>query len=216
MAGSRSNVPKMTEEERERLEAMCVFERPYWQLGQLVAGIDEAGRGPLAGPCVAAAVIMPPGVLIAGVDDSKKLSEKKREALCEQIKAQALCWAVGIVDSDVIDEINILNAARRAFSKAFFALETKPAYVFCDCIRGIEIDTPYEELIKGDARCYSIAAASIIAKTTRDELMREYERLYPGYGFAQHKGYATALHRECLREKGPCVIHRRSFLSGLL
>ena len=205
----------MTEEERHRLEAMCAFEQPYWQAGQLVAGIDEAGRGPLAGPCVAAAVIMPPGVLIAGVDDSKKLSAKKREVLCEQIKAQALSFAVGIVDSDIIDEINILNAARRAFSKAFFALEVKPVYVFCDCIRGIEIDTPYEELIKGDARCYSIAAASIVAKVTRDALMREYERLYPGYGFAQHKGYATELHRECLREKGPCVIHRRSFLSGL-
>ena len=215
MAGSRSNVPKMTEAERERLEAMCAFEHPYWQAGQLVAGIDEAGRGPLAGPCVAAAVIMPPGVLIAGVDDSKKLSEKKREVLCEQIKAQALSFAVGIVDSDVIDEINILNAARRAFSKAFFGLEIKPAYVFCDCIRGIEIDTPYEELIKGDARCYSIAAASIVAKVTRDALMREYEQLYPGYCFAQHKGYATVLHRECLREKGPCIIHRRSFLSGL-
>lgn len=204
----------MTDEERERLKAMCAFESPYWQTGRLVAGIDEAGRGPLAGPCVAAAVIMPPGLLIAGVDDSKKLSEKQREALCEQIKTQAVCWAVGIVDSDVIDEINILNAARRAFSKAFFGLEIKPAYVFCDFIRGIDIDAPYEELVGGDARCYSVAAASIVAKVTRDAIMREYERLYPGYGFAQHKGYATALHRECLQMKGPCAIHRRSFLKG--
>jgi ribonuclease HII len=194
---------------------MCAFEQPYWQRGQLVAGIDEAGRGPLAGPCVAAAVILPPGLLIAGVDDSKKLSEKKREALCIEIKAKALCWAVGIVDSDIIDEINILNAARRAFARAFEGLEPRPAYVFCDFIRGIDIDTPYEELVHGDARCYSIAAASIVAKVTRDALMREYERLYPGYGFAQHKGYATVLHRQCLQEKGPCAIHRRSFLSGL-
>ena len=214
MAGSRSNAPRMTEEERARLEAMCEFERPYWQTGRLVAGIDEVGRGPLAGPCVAAAVVMPPDVLIAGVDDSKKLSEKKREALYEQITAQALCWSVGIVDSDVIDEINILNAARRAFAKAFEGLETKPAYVFCDCIRGIDIDTPYEELVHGDARCYSIAAASIVAKVTRDRLMAEYERLYPGYGFAQHKGYGTALHKQCIEEKGMCAIHRRSFLKG--
>lgn len=205
----------MTEAERERLEALCAFERPYWQEGKLVAGIDEAGRGPLAGPCVAAAVIMPPGCLIAGVDDSKKLSENKRELLCAQIKAQAVSWAVGIVDSDVIDGINILNAARRAFEKAFSGLETRPAYVFCDCIRGISIDAPYEELVKGDARCYSVAAASIVAKATRDQLMREYETLYPGYGFAQHKGYATELHRQRLKDKGPCAIHRRSFIGGL-
>jgi ribonuclease HII len=160
-------------------------------------------------------VIMPPEPLIAGVNDSKKLTEKKRETLCELIKARSISWAVGIVDSDVIDEINILNAARRAFSKAFFGLEVKPAYVFCDCIRGIDIDTPYEELIKGDARCYSVAAASIVAKVTRDNLMREYERLYPGYGFAQHKGYATEMHRERLLKLGPCVIHRRSFISGI-
>lgn len=206
----------MTEEERQRLIALCEFERPYWQHGKLVAGIDEAGRGPLAGPCVAAAVIMPPGEMIAGVNDSKKLSEARRETLCELIKARAVCWAVGIVDSDVIDEINILNAARRAFAKAFFGLEVKPAYVFCDCIRGIDIDMPYEELIKGDARCYSVAAASIVAKVTRDNLMREYERVYPDYGFAQHKGYATQLHRERLLEMGPCAIHRRSFISGIL
>ncbi len=193
---------------------MCAFERPYWQAGQLVAGIDEAGRGPLAGPCVAAAVVMPVGALIAGVNDSKKLSEARRETLCAQIKQKAVCWAVGIVDNDVIDEINILNAARRAFAKAFFGLEVKPAFVFCDCIRGIDIDTPYEELIKGDARCYSVAAASIVAKVTRDALMREYERLYPGYGFAQHKGYATQMHRQRIREIGPCAIHRRTFLSG--
>jgi ribonuclease HII len=205
----------MTEEERARLEAMCAFERPYWRAGQLVAGIDEAGRGPLAGPCVAAAVIMPPGRLIAGVNDSKKLTQARREALCEAIKTQAVCWAVGMVDSDVIDEINILNAARRAFAKAFSRLEVKPSYVFCDCIRGIDIDAPYEELVGGDARCYSVAAASIVAKVTRDAIMRDYEKLYPGYGFAQHKGYATELHRQCLREQGPCAIHRRSFIGGL-
>ena len=201
-------------QELERLEAMCAFEQPYWDAGRLVAGVDEAGRGPLAGPCVAAAVVMPPGCLIPGVDDSKKLSEKKRESLYQIITQQAISYAVCIVDNRVIDQINILNAAKRAFAAALTALSVKPDYVFCDRIGGIDVLFDYEELVGGDARCYSIAAASVVAKVTRDRLMRGYEYVYPGYGFAQHKGYGTRAHAQCIREQGPCAIHRRSFLSG--
>ncbi len=201
-------------EEWERLISMSAFEQPFWDTERLVAGVDEAGRGPLAGPCVAAAVVMPPGCLIPGVDDSKKLTEKKREMLYDDITQQALCYAVCIVDSRVIDEINILNAAKRAFAAALNTLAVRPDYVFCDRIGGIDVPFDYEELVGGDARCYSIAAASIIAKVTRDRLMRSYECVYPGYGFAQHKGYGTRAHAESIRAQGPCAIHRRSFLSS--
>jgi ribonuclease HII len=200
-------------QEIERLTMMCACERPFWDAGKLVAGVDEAGRGPLAGPCVAAAVIMPPDSLIPGVDDSKKLSEKKREMLYEKIVKTALSYAVCIVDSRVIDEINILNAAKRAFASALSLLTIKPDHVFCDRIGGIDVPFPYEELVDGDAKVYSIAAASIVAKVTRDRLMRSYECVYPGYGFAQHKGYATRAHAESIRAQGPCAIHRRSFLT---
>ncbi len=195
---------------------MCRYEQPFWESGKLVAGIDEAGRGPLAGPCVAAAVIMPRGCLIAGVNDSKKLSEKKREALYEQITAQALCYAVGIADNSLIDEINILNAAKRAFAQAIAGLSFKPDFVFSDRIGGIETDCPYEEITGGDALCYSIAAASIVAKVTRDRMMRDFGRQYPGYGFETHKGYGTKQHCESIRELGVCDIHRMSFLKKLI
>lgn len=203
-------------EEIARLKTMCEYERPYWDKGLLVAGIDEVGRGPLAGPCVAAAVIMPIDCMIPGVNDSKKLSEKKRQELFRLIKEQAICYGVGIVDNRVVDEINILNAAKTAFAQAFFELTIKPAYVFCDKIGGIDIDTEYEELVGGDRRCYSIAAASIIAKVTRDEMMCEFESLYPNYGFAKHKGYGTKQHREAIIEYGVCDIHRMSFLKKII
>ena len=200
-------------EELERIAGMCAYERPFWDAGRLVAGVDEAGRGPLAGPCVAAAVIMPPDSLIPGVDDSKKLTENKREELYGKIVKTALCYAVCIVDSRVIDEINILNAAKRAFASALSQLSIRPDHVFCDRIGGIDVPYPYEELVDGDAKVYSIAAASIVAKVTRDRLMRSYECVYPNYGFARHKGYATRAHAECIRAYGPCAIHRRSFLT---
>ncbi len=208
----------MTKDEKEiqRLKEMCKYERPYWDKSLLVAGIDEVGRGPLAGPCVAAAVIMPAGCLIAGVNDSKKLSEKKREELYVKITKSAVSYSVGIVDNAVIDEINILNAARRAFAEAFFGLQEKPAFVFCDRINGIDIDTQYEEIVGGDRLCYSVAAASIVAKVTRDRLMREYESVYPEYGFAQHKGYGTAQHRQAIIENGVCEIHRMTFLKKIV
>lgn len=210
MAESHSKSLKET----QRIET-C-FEQPYWDKGLLVAGMDEAGRGPLAGPCVAAAVVLPAYSRIPGVDDSKKLSEKKRQQLYDIIRQQAVSFAVGIVDNRTVDEINILNAARCAFAEAFAALETKPAYVFCDRIYGIDIDAPYEEIVGGDRLCYSVAAASIIAKVTRDGIMRAYEDQYPGYGFAQHKGYGTKQHRESIRALGVCGIHRMSFLTNIL
>lgn len=206
----------MQSEELARLIALSQYEKPFWDAGQLVAGIDEAGRGPLAGPCVAAAVVMPRDCLIAGVNDSKKLTEKKREALYEEITDKALYYAVGIAGSAVIDEINILNAAKRAFAQAISGLSIQPDYVFSDRIGGIDIDCPYEEITGGDALCYSIAAASIIAKVTRDRMMRDYEQKYPGYGFAKHKGYATKQHRESILELGVCEIHRMSFLKKLI
>lgn len=215
----RSRHPKILNKQQielARLEAMCEYERPYWDKGLLVAGIDEAGRGPLAGPCVAAAVVMPPNCLIPGVNDSKKLSEKKRQELFLCIKEKAICYGVGIVDNRVVDEINILNAAKRAFVQAFSALTTKPDFVLCDKIGGIAIDTEYEELVGGDRRSYSIAAASIIAKETRDQIMREYEDLYPEYGFAKHKGYGTPQHRASILEYGACDIHRMSFLKKII
>ena len=172
-------------QELERLAGMCAYERPFW----------DAGR------------------LVAGVDDSKKLTEKKREELYGKIVKTALSYAVCIVDSRLIDEINILNAAKRAFASALGQLSVRPDYVFCDRIGGIDVPYPYEELVDGDAKVYSIAAASIIAKVTRDRLMKSYECVYPGYGFAQHKGYATRAHAECIRAYGPCAIHRRSFLT---
>lgn len=203
-------------DEMMRLEALSEYERPYWDKGLVVAGMDEAGRGPLAGPCVAAAVILPPGCLIPGVNDSKKLSEKKRQALYDEITGKALCWAVGIVDNRMIDDVNILNAAKRAFAGAYSGLEVKPAHVFCDRIGGIDIDTDYTELVRGDALCYSIAAASIVAKETRDKMMRDYDETYPEYGFAAHKGYGTKRHRETIAQVGPCDIHRMTFLKNIL
>ena len=195
---------------------MCVYERKYWDKGLVVAGIDEVGRGPLAGPCVAAAVIMPSEPLIEGVNDSKKLSEKKRQNVYEQIIEHAVAVGIGIVDNFVIDEINILNAAKRAFASAFDELDTTPDFVFCDRIGGIDISAKYQEFVGGDAISYSIAAASIVAKVTRDEMMREYDEVFPMYGFAQHKGYGTAQHRQVIKENGVCDIHRMSFLKKIL
>lgn len=192
------------------------YEKDYFEKGKLMAGADEAGRGPLAGPVVAAAVIMPYEHVIEGINDSKKLSEKKREALYEQITEKATAWAVGIVEQDVIDEINILNAARLAFLKAVKGLERKPDFVFCDYITGLELDIPHMPIVKGDAKVYSIAAASIVAKVTRDRIMREMAEKYPEYGFEKHKGYGTRAHTEAIRTYGPCPIHRRSFLRKIL
>ncbi len=203
----------MKEKEEERLIELSKFEKEYFEKGyNLIAGIDEAGRGPLAGPVVAAAVILPKGCLIEGVNDSKKLSEKKREKLYDDIIENAIAWGVGIKDNNVIDEINILEATRFAMHEAIENLQVKPDFIFIDAEKKVDTDKiPYLPIIKGDALSISIAAASIIAKVTRDRMMREYDKEYPEYGFEKHKGYGTKVHVEAIKEHGLTPIHRRSF-----
>ena len=203
---------KFDDKEKERLLRMTEYERKCCEEGyKLVAGVDEAGRGPLAGPVVAAAVILGEGVLIPGVNDSKKLSEEKREYLYEEIKSKALCCSVGIVDEKTIDEINILNAAFLAMKKALEGLTEKPDYILLDAVTLRDVDIPQKGIIKGDALCLSIAAASIIAKVERDRIVSEYDEMYPQYAFSKHKGYGTREHIECIKKYGLLPIHRRSF-----
>ena len=177
----------------------------------VICGVDEAGRGPLAGPVCAAACVLPAGLVIAGLNDSKKLSEKRREALYDQITAQALAWAVCLVDEKVIDEINILQATYRAMRGAVEGLTLRPDLCLVDGNRDPGLGLPTRTVVKGDATCASVAAASILAKVTRDRLMLEYDKTYPGYGFAVHKGYGTKAHYAAVAELGLCPIHRRSF-----
>ena len=191
------------------------LELEYAAKGQRIAGADEAGRGPLAGPVVAAACIMPTDFFIEGIDDSKKLTPKKRDVLYEQIVQKAVCYGVGVVDVEEIERVNILNAARRAFELAIGQLE-EPFALYTDYITGLSVPYPYQAMKKGDAKVYSIAAASIIAKVTRDRMMQEYDKVYPGYGFAAHKGYGTKAHIQAIHTLGPCPIHRMSFLGGIL
>lgn len=203
----------MKEAERERLIKLSEYERNCYEKGyEHIAGIDEAGRGPLAGPVVAAAVILPKDCLIEGVNDSKKISEKKREKLYDDIVANALAWGVGIVDNNIIDAINILNATRRAMHTAIEELTIKPDYILIDAEKRVDTNgIPYLPIIKGDALSISIAAASIIAKVTRDRIMREYDSIFPVYGFEKHKGYGTKAHVEAIKENGLCMIHRKTF-----
>ena len=177
----------------------------------LIAGIDEAGRGPLAGPVVAAAVILDPEQPIEGVNDSKKLSEQRRELLFEQIMAKAVAIGVGQADAETIDRINILQATRQAMLEAVHALSYRPDYLLIDGITTIASPLPQQTIKQGDSRSASIAAASIIAKVTRDRMMQSYDQLYPLYGFARHKGYGSAVHLAALQKYGPCPIHRMTF-----
>lgn len=177
----------------------------------VVAGIDEAGRGPLAGPVTAAAVILPAGLLISGVDDSKKLTPDRREKLFEIILSQALSVGVGIIGPAEIDRINILQATRRAMLAAVQQLSPQPDYLLIDGISTIDSVIPQKTIKKGDSLSLSIAAASIVAKVTRDRYMIEMDSIYPGYGFAGHKGYGSAAHLDAIRRIGPCPIHRLSF-----
>lgn len=207
---SESVLQEVSFEQQKNL--LLRFEREYWSKGVMgIAGVDEAGRGPLAGPVVAAAVIFEHEHFIEGVNDSKVLLPEEREELYEKIIAEALTFGVGIVQHNVIDEINILQATYKAMHEAIFQLSITPSLQLIDGNRFLENGIPYRTIIDGDALSFSIAAASIIAKVSRDRLMVEYDRQYPGYGFAKHKGYATKEHREAIEKLGYCDIHRRSF-----
>lgn len=202
----------MTDKEQERLDKMLEYERALYAKGyEYICGIDEAGRGPLCGPVVAAAVILKKDDHIEGVNDSKKLSEKKRETLFEIIKERAVAYSVGIVDEQTIDEINILEATRLAMKKAVEGLSTKPEYALVDAEKKVPINVPYMPIVKGDALSESIAAASIIAKVTRDHMIVELDKEYPEYGFAKNKGYGTKEHTDAIKKYGLCKAHRRSF-----
>ena len=207
----------MKEKEIERLTKLKEYETKLYKDGlKYIAGIDEAGRGPLAGPVVVGVAIMKPESFIEGVNDSKKVSEKKRELLYEQITNEAIDWAVGIVDQNEIDKINILNATKKALTMAISNLKIKPERILVDALEHIDTcKIPYTSIIKGDAKIYSISAASIIAKVTRDRIMREYDEIYPQYGFSTHKGYGTSKHIQAIREYGPCPLHRRSFIKNI-
>jgi len=197
------------------LAGMWEYEHQYPDTAQ-VCGIDEAGRGPLAGPVVAAAVILPHDVEILYLNDSKKLTEKRREALYDEILAKAVSYGVGIISPLLIDEINILQATYEAMRQAVSKLTVPPDVLLNDAVTIPGILIPQVPIIRGDAKSVSIAAASILAKVTRDRMMLRYDTLYPEYGFAGHKGYGTAVHMAALREHGPSAIHRRSFLKKLL
>lgn len=203
------------EKELARLEAMKEFEREYDGCS-LICGVDEAGRGPLAGPVAAGAVILPKDCMILYLNDSKKLSEKRREELFWEIREKAVSYSVGIVGPERIDEINILQATYEAMRQAVSGLGVVPDLLLNDAVTIPELAIPQVPIIKGDAKSVSIAAASILAKVTRDHRMEEYDRQFPQYGFAKHKGYGTAAHVAALREFGPCPIHRRSFLKNIL
>ena len=202
----------MKEKEEERLQKMLEIEEGLYSKGiKLVCGVDEAGRGPLCGPVVAAAVILKPDSKIEGVNDSKKLSEKKREQVYEAIMQNALAVGVGISDVDVIESVNILNATKLAMKEAISKLKVQPEYVLIDGNQMIDITIPGETVVHGDAISESIAAASIIAKVTRDRMLIEWDKEYPEYGFAKHKGYGTKEHLEAIKKYGVINSHRRSF-----
>lgn len=207
----------MKSEEFERLNNMLTYERALMSMEyKSICGVDEAGRGPLAGEVFAAAVILPEGYVLEGLNDSKKLSEKKREALFDIIKKDALAWAVATATVEEIDEINIRNATYLAMRRAISSLSVSADYALIDgdCIT--ELSLPHQCVIKGDAKSLSIAAASILAKVSRDRYMKEEAARYPEYMFEKHKGYGTALHTQLIKEHGPCPIHRKTFLKKIL
>jgi len=195
---------------------MWEFEQKYFDSGvKLICGVDEAGRGPLAGPVCAAAVILPPNIDIPGLDDSKKLSDKRRRELFPLIRERAVAYAIAFADHQEIDEINILQATFLAMERAIQGLSVKPEVALIDGNRQKDFGLPVETIVHGDSRSASIAAASILAKVTRDDLMLEMANEYPQYGFEVHKGYGTKAHYAALSEHGPCPIHRKSFLKKL-
>ncbi len=209
----------MKEKEVLRLQELKKIEEDIYTSQKInyICGIDEAGRGPLAGPVVVASVIMPRDSMIEGVNDSKKVSEKKREKLYEEIIENAISYSVGIVDQKEIDRVNILNATKAGLTESIKGLEVKPEMILVDALTGIDTcGIPYQSIIKGDAKTYSIAAASIIAKVTRDRIMRQWHEVYPEYNFIQHKGYGTAAHIAAIKEYGLCPLHRLSFVKNII
>lgn len=209
----------MKEKELLRLQELKKIEEDIYTSQKInyICGIDEAGRGPLAGPVVVASVIMPRDSMIEGVNDSKKVSEKKREKLYEEIIENAISYSVGIVDQKEIDRVNILNATKAGLTESIKGLEVKPEMILVDALTGIDTcGIPYQSIIKGDAKSYSIAAASIIAKVARDRIMRQWHEVYPEYNFIQHKGYGTAAHIAAIKEYGLCPLHRLSFVKNII
>lgn len=204
-------------DEQCRLWALSERDRIFWtQDGVVLAGMDEVGRGPLAGPVVVACVVMPPEPLIEYVNDSKKVTEKRREAVCERILETCIEAKTAWVDAETIDRINILEATKLAFSMAFAKMEIPITDVLIDALQGLNISARQHSVIHGDALSYSIAAASIVAKVERDRYMIEQDALYPMYGFAKNKGYGTKQHMDAISEYGICPLHRKSFLKKFL
>lgn len=222
---SRSGVRKLVEKYEKKLDAykaeltridrMMLYERKYDGFG-LIGGVDEAGRGPLAGPVVAACVILPKDHPILYVNDSKQLTARKREELYDVILREAVAYGIGMAGEKIIDEVNILQATYIAMRAAIDQMKIKPDCLLNDAVRIPDVAIRQVPIIGGDAKSASIAAASILAKVTRDRLMLEYDRLYPSYGFASHKGYGAPAHIEALKKYGPCPIHRQSFIGGIL
>lgn len=203
------------EKELERLEEMRAYEREYDSCA-FICGVDEAGRGPLAGPVAAGAVILPKDCQILYLNDSKKLSPRRRQDLFEEIKEKAIAWNVGLASPERIDEINILQATYEAMAAAVRGLKAEPQVLLNDAVTIPGIAIPQVSIVKGDAKSVSIAAASILAKVTRDRMMEEYDILYPEYGFGKHKGYGTAAHIQAIKEYGPCPIHRLTFIKKFI
>lgn len=194
-----------------RLEQMLRYEKDLYKAGyQAIAGIDEVGRGPLAGPVVAAAVILPPECKIKGLNDSKKIPKKKHQEIYQAVLDKALAVGIGLIDNEIIDQVNIYEATKLAMKEALSKLSLKPDYLLIDAMK-LDIDIPQESIIKGDANSLSIAAASIVAKVTRDKLMADYDKEYPGYDFAQNAGYGTKSHLQGLERHGVTPIHRKTF-----
>ena len=203
----------MKEKEIERLTKLKEIEKDLYNKGfKNICGIDEAGRGPLAGPVVVAGVIMPQNSMIEFVNDSKKVTEKRREKLYDVIRQEAISYSIAVIEQNVIDEINILNATKQGVTEVIDGLDVKPDLILVDALEHINTrGIPYEPLVKGDSRCYNIAAASILAKVTRDRIMRQWDEIYPQYDFLSNKGYGTAKHITAIKEYGLCPIHRISF-----
>ena len=208
----------MKEKEEQRLITLKQIDKEFFDMGlKYVCGIDEAGRGPLAGPVVVASVILPKDSMIEGVNDSKKVTESRREKLYDIILDEAISYGIGIIHQEEIDEINILQATKKGLHEAVQKMDIKPNVILVDALTGIDtLGIPYKSIIKGDAKSYSIAAASIIAKATRDRIMREWDKIYPEYGFAGHKGYGTAKHIEAIKKYGLTPIHRKTFCKNFV